>query len=578
MFGEQPEVTSARNYQNSIREGTAVSSDESYETEEIPGEGGSRRDFLKRTGIVGGVILAGGGALAACGDDDGGTAPSMKAGGLATTIAPGTESLSVRTWGTYAGTLDPIECPSFLEFQTISPCYEGLIGWKPGTAEPVNLLAETFEASTDGTEFTFSLKEGILFQGGYGEVTAADVKFSLERAAASSAAAKDLGLKSLVGVEVTGDYSGIIRLSAPYGAFVGGSLTRWSGAIVSEAGFNDRGDNFKLRPVLTGPYEVTEFIPDAGVTLTRFDDYSGAADGLGTVGTFGELNYLVMRDANAATIAVESGELSYAMVGGKGAMQFKGDPGMRIDASPLMGWDLLGMNVNHAALQDVNLRMAVRWALDPQEIVDGSVEGLNEVTSNLIPEWMPGHWKDAPVYTRDVAKAKEYFAAAGSPSDELGIMAISAAPHKAAAEIIAAQLQEVGINAVVNIGESPDAQAWRRQNPASADSAFHFTTGIYLVADPSGPTEPYHGSRLGGSTVCFCDFAEYNRIWDEAAVEADNTKRMGMYSDLEQMFNEELMPAAILDKPTHWYAGVKTVNPVFSPLGFGLYHFFTGSA
>ena len=61
--------------------------------------------------------------------------------------------------------------------------YEGLITYKPGTWEVVNVLAETFEPSADGLQFDFKLKEGIQFHGGYGEVTAEDVKFSYERIA-----------------------------------------------------------------------------------------------------------------------------------------------------------------------------------------------------------------------------------------------------------------------------------------------------------------------------------------------------------------------------------------------------------
>ena len=55
--------------------------------------------------------------------------------------------------------------------------------YAPGTWDLVNQLAETFEPSADGLQFAFKLKEGIQFHGGYGEVTAEDVKFSYERIA-----------------------------------------------------------------------------------------------------------------------------------------------------------------------------------------------------------------------------------------------------------------------------------------------------------------------------------------------------------------------------------------------------------
>ena len=53
--------------------------------------------------------------------------------------------------------------------------------FKPGTTEVVNTLAESLEVSDDHLTYTFKLKEGIQFHGGYGEVTAEDVKSSYER-------------------------------------------------------------------------------------------------------------------------------------------------------------------------------------------------------------------------------------------------------------------------------------------------------------------------------------------------------------------------------------------------------------
>src|SRR5271165_637516 len=60
---------------------------------------------------------------------------------------------------------------SGLEDPTYVQCfYETLITYRPGTTERVNCLAETFEESPDGKQFHFTLKRGIPFQQGYGDV------------------------------------------------------------------------------------------------------------------------------------------------------------------------------------------------------------------------------------------------------------------------------------------------------------------------------------------------------------------------------------------------------------------------
>ena len=73
---------------------------------------------------------------------------------------------------------DPAVWAGFADDPIMRCVYEGLVSYKPGTWELVNTLAQEFEPSADGLRFAFALKEGIPFHGGYGEVTAEDVKFS----------------------------------------------------------------------------------------------------------------------------------------------------------------------------------------------------------------------------------------------------------------------------------------------------------------------------------------------------------------------------------------------------------------
>ena len=76
------------------------------------------------------------------------------------------------------GTLDPANWSSPVDVYTLDAISEGLVSYKPGTWEVVNTLAETFEPSSDGLSYKFTLKQGIPFHRDFGEVTAEDVKFS----------------------------------------------------------------------------------------------------------------------------------------------------------------------------------------------------------------------------------------------------------------------------------------------------------------------------------------------------------------------------------------------------------------
>src|SRR5439155_1547152 len=62
----------------------------------------------------------------------------------------------------------------------IKSIFDGLMDYEPGTTKLVPHLAESFTVSADGKSYTFKLRRGVKFHNGR-EVTAADVKYSLER-------------------------------------------------------------------------------------------------------------------------------------------------------------------------------------------------------------------------------------------------------------------------------------------------------------------------------------------------------------------------------------------------------------
>ena len=63
-------------------------------------------------------------------------------------------------------TLDPAFASDGETFRVSRQIFEGLVGTKPGTADPAPLLAESWESSEDGLTHTFQLKEGVTFHDG----------------------------------------------------------------------------------------------------------------------------------------------------------------------------------------------------------------------------------------------------------------------------------------------------------------------------------------------------------------------------------------------------------------------------
>ncbi|MFQ6185668.1 ABC transporter substrate-binding protein, partial [Sinorhizobium meliloti] len=84
------------------------------------------------------------------------------------------------------GNLDPHYSASTTDRTLVAWIFGGLVRFAPGTTDPASIepdLAESWESSPDKLVWTFKLRKGVQFHHNYGEVTAEDVVFSLQKAA-----------------------------------------------------------------------------------------------------------------------------------------------------------------------------------------------------------------------------------------------------------------------------------------------------------------------------------------------------------------------------------------------------------
>ena len=79
--------------------------------------------------------------------------------------------------------LDPIYVANYADGVNAQVVFDNLVEGDLDGEGLINVLAERYEPAADGLSIDFALKQGVQFHDGYGELTAEDVKFSLERAA-----------------------------------------------------------------------------------------------------------------------------------------------------------------------------------------------------------------------------------------------------------------------------------------------------------------------------------------------------------------------------------------------------------
>jgi ABC-type transport system substrate-binding protein len=251
----------------------------------------TRRRFLGRLGLGGLALLSGGGLLAACGGDgdDGEAAPPAPPGttgaattGAATTAAATGAAETVAGEPVRGGTLifsasstpfgfDPARWFNTLSATGVFALFDPLLSlaWtENGEVGPG--IAELPEVNAEGTLYTFALRPGVMFHHGR-EMTADDVKFTLERvvdpATASEAGSyyQTLGIvgtedvlnersKELTGVTVVDPLTLTVELEQPDSAFLYLLGLPFTGVVPRDVVEELGNDGFNLAPVGTGPF------------------------------------------------------------------------------------------------------------------------------------------------------------------------------------------------------------------------------------------------------------------------------------------------------------------------------------
>ena len=183
-------------------------------------------------------------------------------------------------------TLDPAIGYDWQNWSMIKSLFDGLMDYKPGTTELIPDLAESFELSEDGLTYTFKLRPGVKFHNAR-EMTAADVKWSIERAVRPETQSPGQGFFNMidgfeaVAADQTDELSGIevidpqtirFRLSRPDATFLHVLALNFSFAVPKDA-VEQYGPDFGTNPVGTGAYRMTDWTLGQHLVLERNPDY-----------------------------------------------------------------------------------------------------------------------------------------------------------------------------------------------------------------------------------------------------------------------------------------------------------------
>ena len=176
--------------------------------------------------------------------------------------------------------LDPAFQISASDGDIIDTILMSLVTTKPGETWGWERDAALSIEQVDPTHIRFQLRPGLGWTGGFGEVTAEDVKFSYERIANPAMKSPYRGdWAKLDRVQVTGTHTGVITLKEPFIPLWTTTLPTASSAIVCKKAVEKMdGQRFTMDPgAVCGPYRIRKWEPRQSITLERNPQWTGPA-------------------------------------------------------------------------------------------------------------------------------------------------------------------------------------------------------------------------------------------------------------------------------------------------------------
>lgn len=424
--------------------------------------------------------------------------------------------------------------------------YDTLVYADPKTGALKPGLAEKWDLAKDGKSVTFYLRKGVQFNEGYGEMTSADVKYSIERMIdKSSIGSPAANLRTIIDkVEAPDPYTVVVYQKGPYIGLVGGYMndTNAGGIIVSKKYVESVGDEkANAHPIGTGPYQLAEDHKKGGpIKLTTVQ---GVEKHWRVTPYYKNVNFLLAPEEATRVAMLKNGEADLAPISYDSIDAVKAS-GLHI-ASIDKEWGPLirfgGIVTNDpkrfnekAPWAKKEVRQALNYAVDKEAIAKNIFKGQAVPTGASMP--LPV-WSDITPYPYDPAKAKALLAQAGYPNGfDLPLRTFTTNPGAelpAIGEAVALYWKAVGIN--VKIVPS-DWNTVRGDLLAFKANDYLFTQRGQPFVDPQVGLDLEYDQQNGFAIYSTADVvAKYNAIRSEL----DPAKRDQMAKDFGNFVKDE---------------------------------------
>lgn len=388
-------------------------------------------------------------------------------------------------------------------------------------------LAESWEASADAKTWTFNLRQGVTFHNGkaFGaDDVIASLQMHIEDGAKS--AAKPI-VSAITDMKKVTDHQVQFTLGSgnadfPY-LMSDYHLMIFPAGMIQEA---------IAKGIGTGLYQVEAFEPGVRMLATRYPNhYKGDSAGF-----FDSIEYIAINDSTARMNALMTGQVdTINRVDIKTEALLKANPMVRIQEVTGNQHYSFPMHSQTAPFNDVNVRRALKYGVNRQEMVDKILLGHGQVGNDTpIGPANQYYASDLEQLEYDEDKAKFYMKEAGLTSLDIDLSASDAAFTGAvdAAQLYQASAKSAGIN--INVVQEPSDGYWSNvwlKKPWCACYWSGRATEDWMFSSAYEAGVPWNDSQW--------DHPRFGELLLSARAELDTNKRREQYREMQQILSSD---------------------------------------
>jgi peptide/nickel transport system substrate-binding protein len=502
-------------------------------------ESASRREFLKRAGLLSLAVPGAAVALDAC--------ASVATSAKASTIRVG--------WAIEPDTMNPLTTYSTEAVEVLQLVYDNLIHTSLALEQEPG-LATSWSYGADGKTITYRLRKANWHDGT--PFTSADAKFSFELIKSKQLSQYAQWVTDLTSVQAPDARTLMLSFSRPQAFNPGVAVPILPRHIWQSMSASQIQKYANAKPVGTGPYKFVNWKHGQSIEIARNDDWWGKAPAAE------KITWILFQNEDVMAQSLRTGAVDICPEIPPNIWDgLSGAKNVKTVSMQSFSFHHIGINVSdnpksggNPLLKDKAIRQALSYAVDRKQLVDVALAGHGIPGSSILPAGFGEWFLDIPAdqqYNANPDKARQILDAAGyklasgakfrtarnGAKLSFRLIAIeSTSVDVAAAQLFRNACAKVGIELTLTTldANSLGSTVYNSKAPNWDIFVWGWDAGVY---DPDYMLGIPLCNQIGSNNDVYYCSRHYDQLYDEQSTELSHSRRLELVKQAQRYYYDD---------------------------------------